>query len=104
TSHELAIELIHYLKDHPEVYHDRCVMVAPSVNPDGLATRNRRNANGVDINRNFPASNFPAKPDRRFAGGRAPLSEPESRAIMVAIEHARPAKLISIHSITRGRH
>lgn len=104
TSSELAIDLINYLKDHPEIYADCCVMVAPSVNPDGLAARKRRNANGIDINRNFPASNFPTRFDQRFAGGRKPLSEPETRAIVVAIEHARPAKLISIHSITRGRH
>jgi hypothetical protein len=104
TSHEVAIELIRYLSEHPEVYAGRCVMIAPAVNPDGLAARQRVNAHGVDINRNFPATNFPQSPSIKFAGGRQAFSEPETHAIMAAIEHAHPAKIISMHSIPRGRH
>lgn len=104
TSHEVAIELIRHLAEHPEAYAGRCVMIAPAVNPDGLASRKRGNARGVDINRNFPAANFPQAPSARFAGGREPLSEPETHAILAAIEHAHPAKIISMHSIPRGRH
>ncbi|MEP0842414.1 MAG: murein peptide amidase A [Phycisphaerae bacterium] len=104
TSSDVAVELARYLQAHPEAYAGRCVMIAPAVNPDGLAARRRTNANGIDINRNFPAANFPRAGGARFAGGRRPLSEPETRAIMDAIEHARPAQIISIHSITRGRH
>lgn len=104
TTSEVAFELIAYLREHPQVYASRCIMIAPAVNPDGLAARTRGNANRIDINRNFPAKNFPRKPDKRFGGGREPLSEPETQAIRDAIEHARPAKIISIHSIKRGRH
>lgn len=104
TSQDVAVELIEYLRANPDAYAGRCVMIAPAVNPDGLAAAGRRNANGVDINRNFPAANFPRVANARFAGGVEPLTEPETRAIMTAIEHARPARIISVHSITRGRH
>lgn len=104
TSSDVAVELVRHLAEHPELYAGRCVMIAPAVNPDGLVARRRTNARGIDINRNFPARNFPSTPTPRFAGGRRPLSEPESNAIATAIEHARPAKIISIHSIPRGRH
>ncbi len=104
TSSDVAIELVCYLQQHPEAYAGRCVMIAPSVNPDGLAARKRGNINGIDINRNFPAANFPRTQVARFAGGRQPVSEPETRAIMDAVQHARPAKIISLHSIRRGRH
>jgi protein MpaA len=104
TGSYVAIALIEYLKEHPDIYAGRCIMIAPAVNPDGLAAGTRGNANGIDINRNFPATNFPRRPDRKFGGGRKPLSEPETQAIRDAIEHARPAKIISLHSIRRGRH
>ncbi len=104
TGNQVAVELVRHLTEHPEICAGRCVMVAPAVNPDGLSARRRRNANGIDINRNFPATNFPRDPDGRFAGGRQPLSEPETRAILDAIDHAHPAKIISIHAIVRGRH
>ena len=37
------------------------VVITPVANPDGFAENVRHNANGVDLNRNFPASNFDAE-------------------------------------------
>lgn len=52
-----------------------------SMNPDGVASRSRRNTRRVDLNRNFPF-----RWDRRLTGGYnsgpRPASEPETRAIM----------------------
>jgi murein peptide amidase A len=51
--------------------------ILEDVNPDGTALGTRGNANGVDLNRNYPAKNFKAA--RRF--GMEPLSQPEARAL-----------------------
>ena len=72
---------------------DKRVVLIPISNPDGYERKRRYNANGVDLNRNFPADNFRAK--RRH--GNKPLSQPESRAIFDAIERFRPSCIISIH-------
>lgn len=82
--------------------------VAPVVNPDGLLARNptRTNANGVDLNRNFPLPEWrqaydywvkTGKDPRRFPGD-APLSEPESRWVDQQIERFKPDFIVSIHA------
>lgn len=69
--------------------------ILEDANPDGRAAGTRENANGVDVNRNFPASNFdPADP----SSGRAPLSQPESRTVRDLIERMNPALVLALHS------
>lgn len=75
-------------------------VVVPLVNPDGYLRRRRRNANRVDINRNFPTKNWSHSPPRsRMFGGPRPASEPETRAVIAAVRRFRPAAIITIHSI-----
>lgn len=100
TSTDLARSLLAYLEAHPQLWGDRCVAVLPAANPDGLAKRTRVNARGVDLNRNFPAKNFRAS--KRH--GPKPASEPETRAIIAAMEMLQPGRIVSIHSCRRGRH
>lgn len=69
--------------------------ILEDANPDGRAAATRGNANGVDINRNFPATNFDAS---NPAAGGEPLSQPESRAVVETIERTRPALVIVMHS------
>jgi protein MpaA len=84
--------------------------VAPVVNPDGLlATKPQRgNANGVDLNRNFPTPGWEkdapvywarrtGSDPRRYPGA-APLSEPETRWLNAEIERFRPQVIISVHA------
>jgi len=76
--------------------------VFPAVNPDGVLARpaSRTNANGVDLNRNFPAENWRSEPQdgrARYNPGNAPASEPETRMLMEAIEALRPDAILSIH-------
>ncbi len=104
TSTSLACDLIAHLEANPEIYAHRRVHVVPAVNPDGLHHRTRANLRGVDINRNFPAANFPTRPKATFAGGSSPASEPETRAVLEALRLSEPDRIISIHSIARGRH
>jgi murein peptide amidase A len=84
--------------------------VAPVVNPDGLlaARPQRVNANGVDLNRNFPTHDWhkdaqaywtrvTGSDPRRFPG-KAPLSEPESRWLNQEIERFKPHVIVSVHA------
>lgn len=78
--------------------------VVPLVNPDGFERRVRRNANGVDLNRNFPARNWePGKARSRMYGGVRPQSEPETRAIVRLIARLKPQLIVAVHSINRQR-
>ncbi|MCX6640017.1 MAG: DUF2817 domain-containing protein [bacterium] len=58
---EMCMYLINYLMDNygsdPMVNHlvnETEIWIMPSMNPDGTANGSRYNANGVDLNRNFP--------------------------------------------------
>jgi protein MpaA len=92
-------KLLEHLQQHPEATSGHSIAVFPVVNPDGLAAGTRTNANGVDCNRNFPAANWKHRPGfLRSNPGTRPASEPETRAVMKAIETLRPARIVSIHS------
>jgi len=94
---------VDYLREHPECTREMgaSVGVIPLANPDGVALRTRTNANGVDCNRNFPASNWRATRPGRNHTGPSPASEPETRAVMHAVETLRPTRVVSIHSPLR---
>lgn len=72
-------------------------MVADA-NPDGTANGTRKNARGVDLNRNWPASNFSPAQGR----GPEPLSEPETAAVYADIERFEPHLIIVLHAARRG--
>jgi protein MpaA len=104
TSYSVARQLVEFLDERPDLYRGMCVGVLPAANPDGLEAGTRTNADGVDVNRNFPANNWQLTEKNDSFGGNAPASEPETRAIVHAVEILKPAKIISIHSIGSGKH
>lgn len=67
------------------------VWLVPELNPDGVAAGTRWNANGVDLNRNFPWG------WRADDGGPAPLSEPEAQAAVALVERLRPDVVVWVH-------
>lgn len=84
---------------------------APLVNPDGLldgTQAKRQNANGVDLNRNFPSHDWndsaarywqesTGSNPRRFPGDHA-ASEPEVQWIVQQIEEFQPDVIVSVHA------
>lgn len=69
--------------------------IVEDLNPDGRAAFTRSNANGVDINRNFPASNFDTQEP---ASGGVPLNQPESRLLFDLIMRTNPELVLVVHS------
>ena len=99
----VARRLVDLLANVPEPVAGCRVTIVPVVNPDGYERRNRRNAAGVDLNRNFPTATWTAgKPRSRYYGGSSPASEPETRAVLRLVERSQPRRIVSLHSI--GRH
>ena len=74
--------------------------VVPTYNPDGLARGTRRNARGVDLNRNFP--HRWTDPDGSHESGPRPASEPETRAVMRFLEEVDPRRVLSFHQPLHG--
>jgi len=79
----------------------------PCLNPDGLQQNTRRNANEVDINRNFPTKNWGQNlgdnatcDDERtsYYGGKSPASEIETRFVIDVIERYKPSLIITLHA------
>ncbi|UUO01148.1 DUF2817 domain-containing protein [Mycolicibacterium novocastrense] len=74
---------------------DVTLTILEDANPDGRAASSRGNANGVDVNRNFPASNFDTgNPEY----GETPLSQPESKTLVDVIDRSRPDLVIVSHA------
>jgi hypothetical protein len=105
TGAALAKRVAEHLRADPALLRSRTVAIIAEANPDGMAAGTRGNANRVDVNRNFPASNW-RRARGRGAGtfGDSPASEPETRGLLWAVERIKPARVVSIHSIRRGRH
>ena len=68
------------------------------LNPDGYAAGSKNNANDVDLNRNFDASNWSTQHNPGYGPGSSPESEPETQALATLIEQVNAQRLIALHS------
>lgn len=81
-----------------KLLHKNRVLYIPCLNPDGKELNIRTNANGVDLNRNFPAKNWKLLPKDRYFGGESPLSEIESKFLKEVIEKYTPDAILTLHT------
>jgi len=94
-------------KYHSGLFHWK---VAPLINPDGLLQKKsqRINANGIDLNRNFPNNGDAqaslqywksrAYSDPRRYPGTQPASEIETRWIIELINEFKPDAIVAVHA------
>ena len=108
SSVTIMFKWMHILDQHHSgLFHWK---IAPLVNPDGLLQKKsqRMNANGVDLNRNFPHGGEPGasleywekrtwKDPRRYPGEH-PMSEKETRWMHQLIEEFQPHAIVAVHA------
>jgi N-acetylmuramoyl-L-alanine amidase len=72
------------------------------LNPDGHASQTRQNANGVDLNRNFPYRwQADGVPFDTYHSGAGPGSEPETQALARFVEREQPRVTLWYHQALR---
>jgi murein peptide amidase A len=103
-------KLAQYVKDNPALFKDKCIVIAPLLNPDGFLSEppTRINAHGIDINRNLPTRDWQAnairqwilktKKNKRYYPGAKPSSEQETLFQVALIKKFKPQKILSAHS------
>jgi len=74
--------------------------IVPTINPDGVARNTRKNARGVDLNRNWGRRWAPLK--GKYYSGPRPFSEPETRAFRDFIHEIDPRFIVSFHQPLYG--
>ena len=75
------------------------IAIVPLLNPDGHALKTRKNANAVDLNRNFPSEDFVVgDPRSNYYGGKSPASEPETLYLLELVDGFKPDLLLILHT------
>lgn len=103
-STELITMFLKELLEHPRTIETEGISafsfgVIPALNPDGLERNHRLNANGVDLNRNWPSKNWVEEnQDTIYYSGKSAGSEPETKLLLNVLETYKPQKIVSIHS------
>ncbi|MDZ4676039.1 MAG: M14 family zinc carboxypeptidase [Oligoflexia bacterium] len=105
-----GFRLVSWIKGEPDLCRDHRVIIAPLVNPDGYISEKpkRTNANGIDLNRNFPTKDFDSqavklwkteqKSEARRNPGTTGGSEPETKFQQWLIDEFKPSKILTVHS------
>lgn len=74
------------------------LLFIPCLNPDGKDAKTRKNANNVDLNRNFPTKNWEKLEENDdYYGGEKPASEVETQFLVYVIDKYKPDLIITLH-------
>ncbi len=85
----------------------RGMLFIPCLNPDGLQLGQRTNANGVDLNRNFPTKNWGQNlgdnatcdvENSGYYGGNSAGSEIETQFLIDTIKEFKPEIILTLHA------
>lgn len=104
SSRSMMLAWVNELEANPDKLNGRRVTIIPSINPDGVAANTRTNSRGVNLNRNFPTSNWKkdiidTDGEHKGGGGESPLSEPEASALANFTRQVGPKLLVSYHAV-----
>lgn len=89
-----------YLKQKNTAKH----LFIPCLNPDGMQANTRTNANGVDLNRNFPTKNWGQDTSQagdnpaNYYSGTSAASEIETQFVVNIIEKHQPKLILTLHA------
>lgn len=83
-----------YVKQNPETN----LLMLPCLNKSGFDKGSRVNANGVDLNRNFPTKNWEKTDKNEFYGGDKPASESETKFLIDLINNYLPKIILTLHA------
>lgn len=70
----------------------------PCLNPDGRMKNKRQNANGIDLNRNFPTLNWQRINNPEYFGGTMAGSEIETKFIIEILNEYKFDAILTIHA------
>lgn len=104
---EVARALIEHYEAQPQTMGEYALYIIPSANPDGLAAGatadgfGRCNADGIDINRDFPVG-WQKRTDVRNLTGDEPLSTAEARALTQLVTQLSPTYAVDVHGWASG--
>ena len=74
------------------------LLIIPCLNPDGKSVNKRQNANGIDLNRNFPTKNWKVTDNPEYFGGNKPNSEIETNFMVEILNNYKFDAILSIHA------
>ena len=100
-------ECSHISLNADEAISKRGLLFIPCLNPDGLQLGQRTNANGVDLNRNFPTKNWGQNlgdnatcddENSGYYGGKSAGSEIETQFLIDTINEFKPEIILTLHA------